>query len=380
MDGSNDGFKYLQDDQLRILVQNYKKLCGYVRISSLGKNIEEVVNKGSSILAIVQGQGATLTSTPHPRTETPNFGDISAIQSFTEVSEVEDSMAENETEVSVLNNETRNPDDGMKGAQMRLKEDNSENENGIITRREDFDLLDDHENSKTEEAIQLNPNEDKLMGKKKDIIKKDTTTENVAIEDIKVDSKVHRGLKLGRPHPPSNIGKGKTGIKLTRKKHTMVTKKNEEITTRKSKKAENSTDVKLTAKKPKKETKRRRMSIFEVFPGNDTVNLKDDVRRPSMRRAAKKMNLSMEDSQEDIEEYLTDQNGNTSRVKRKPKTLAKNAEIDSKKMTPRSGCKSGKGRKRKTRLVFNFLSNSTIMLISRFVNQQSHLYIIIMQV
>ena len=99
-----------------------------------------------------------------------------------------------------------------------------------------------------------------------------------------------------------------------------------------------------------------------------------------MRRAAKKMKLSMEDSQEDIEEYLTDQNGNTSRVKRKPKTLAKNAEIDSKKMTPRSGCKSGKGRKRKTRLVFNFLSNSTIMLIFRFVNQQSHLYIIIMQV
>ena len=387
MDGSNDGFKYLQDDQLRILVQNYKKLCGYVRISSLGKNIEEVVNKGSSILAIVQGQecrgqgqGATLTSTPHPRTETPNFGDISAIQSFTEVSEVEDSMAENETEVSVLINETRNPDDGLKGVQMRLKKDNSENENGIITITEELDLLDDHENSKSKEAIQLNPNEDKLMGKKKDIIKKDTTTENVAIEDIKVDSKVHRGLKLGRPHPPSNIGKGKTGIKLTRKKHTMVTKKKEEITMRKSKKAENSTDVKLTAKKPKKETKRRRMSIFEVFPGNDTVNLKDDVRRPSMRRAAKKMKLSMEDSQEDIEEYLTDQNGNTSRVKRKPKTLAKNAEIDSKKMTPRSGCKSGKGRKRKTRLVFNFLSNSTIMLISRFVNQQSHLYIIIMQV
>ena len=378
MDGSNDGFKYLQDDQLRILVQNYKKLCGYVRISSLGKNIEEVVNKGSSILAIVQGQGATLTSTPHPRTETPNFGDISAIQSFREVNEVEDSMAENETEISVLNNETRNPDDGLKGVQMRLKKDNSENENGIITITEELDLLDDHENSKSKEAIQLNPNEDKLMGKKKDIIKKDTTTENVAIEDIKVDSKVHRGLKLGRPHPPSNIGKGKTGIKLTRKKHTMVTKKKEEITTRKSKKAENSTDVKLTAKKPKKETKRRRMSIFEVFPGNDTVNLKDDVRRPSMRRAAKKMKLSMEDSQEDIEEYLTDQNGNTSRVKRKPKTLAKNAEIDSKKMTPRSGCKSGKGRKRKTRLVFNFLSTSTIMLISRFVNQQSHLYIIIM--
>ena len=362
MDGSNNGFKYLQDDQLRILVQNYKKLCGYVRISSLGKNIEEVVNKGSSILAIVQGQGATLTSTPHPRTETPNFGDISAIQSFTEVSEVEDSMAENETEVSVLINETRNPDDGLKGVQMRLKKDNSENENGIITITE--------ENAKSVEAIQLNPNEDKLMGKKKENFKKDTTTENVAIEDMKVDSKVHRGLKLGRPHPPSNIGKGKTGIKLTRKKHTMVTKKKEEITMRKSKKAENSTDVKLTAKKPK-ETKRRRMSIFEVFPGNDTVNLKDDVRRPSMRRAAKKMKLSMEDSQEDIEEYLTDQNGNTSRVKRKPKTLAKNAEMDSKKMTPRSGCKSGKRRKRKTRLVFNFLSTSTIMLILRFLNQQS---------
>ena len=355
MDGSNDGFKYLQDDQLRILVQNYKKLCGYVRISSLGKNIEEVVNKGSSILAIVQGQGATLTSTPHPRTETPNFGDISAIQSFTEVSEVEDSMAENETEVSVLINETRNPDDGLKGVQMRLKKDNSENENGIITITE--------ENAKSVEAIQLNPNEDKLMGKKKDIIKKDTTTENVAIEDIKVDSKVHRGLKLGRPHPPSNIGKGKTGIKLTRKKHTMVTKKKEEITMRKSKKAENSTDVKLTAKKPKKETKRRRMSIFEVFPGNDTVNLKDDVRRPSMRRAAKKMKLSMEDSHDDIEEYLTDLNGNTSRVKRKPKTPAKKVKIESKKMSPDIDSKSGKGRKRKTRLVFNFLNAATKMLV-----------------
>ena len=104
MDGSYDGSGYLQDDQLRILVQSYKKLCAYVRISSLGKNIEEVVKKGSSILEIVQGQEswgqgqvATLTSTPHPRMETPNFGDISAIQSFREDDEVEDSTAENET-------------------------------------------------------------------------------------------------------------------------------------------------------------------------------------------------------------------------------------------------------------------------------------------
>ena len=114
MDGINDGVGYLKDEHLRVLVQLYKKLCGYVRISSLGRNIEEVVNKGSSILAIVQGPGlgAALTSTPHPRMETPNFGDISAIQSFREDDEVEDSTAENETGVSMMQrNETRSPDE-----------------------------------------------------------------------------------------------------------------------------------------------------------------------------------------------------------------------------------------------------------------------------
>ena len=369
MDGINDGVGYLKDDQLRVLVQLYKKLCGYVRISSLGRNIEEVVNKGSSILAIVQGPGlgAALTSTPHPRMETPNFGDISAIQSFREDEEVEDSIAENETEVSVQMNETRNPDDGMKGAQMRnnsLNKDNSENENGIITITEDLDLLDEYENSKPEEAIQLNPNKDKLMGKEEDITKKDTTTENIAIEDMKVNSKLHRGLKLGRPHPPSNVGKGKTGIKLTRKKHmnTMVTKKKEETAMRKSEKkfklaAENSTDVRVTVKKPKKEIKRRRMSIFEVFPPNDTVNLKDDSRRLSRRRAAKKMKPSMDDSQDEMQNVflnLTDQNGNTSRVKCKPKTpAAEKGKRESKKMTPGSYRKNGVGMKRKHRSVIN---------------------------
>merc|ERR1719418_388200 len=67
-----------------------------------------------------------------------------------------------------------------------------------------------------------------------------------------------------------------------------------------------------------------------------------------MRRAAKKMKLSMEDSL-DIEEYLTDLNGNTSKVKRKPKTPGKKVKIESKKMTPDIDSKSGKGRKRKTR-------------------------------
>ena len=384
MDGRNDWVGYLKDDQLRVLVQSYNKLCGYVRISSLGRNIEEVVNKGSSILAIVQGQEsrgqsqvATLTSTPHPRMETPNFGDISAIQSFREDEEVEDSMAENETEVSVQMNETRNPDDGMKGAQMRnnsLNKDNSENENGIITITEDLDLLDEYENSKPEEAIQLNPNKDKLMGKEEDITKKDTTTENVAIEDMKVDSKLHRGLKLGRPHPPSNVGKGKTGIKLTRKKHmnTMVTKKKEETAMRKSEKkfklaAENSTDVRVTVKKPKKEIKRRRMSIFEVFPPNDTVNLKDDSRRPSRRRAAKKMKPSMDDSQDEMQNVflnLTDQNGNTSGVKGKPKTpAAEKGKRESKKMTPGSYRKSGMGMKRKHRSVINFHNTQTNIII-----------------
>merc|ERR1739836_145471 len=98
----------------------------------------------------------------------------------------------------------------MKGAQMRnnnnsLNNNNSENENGIITITEDLDLLDEYENSKPEETIQLNPNKDKLMGKEEDITKKDTTTENVAIEDMNVDSKLHRGLKLGSPPPPSNV-------------------------------------------------------------------------------------------------------------------------------------------------------------------------------
>ena len=83
-----------------------------------------------------------------------------------------------------------------------------------------------------------------------------------------------------------------------------------------------------------------------------------------MRRAAKKMKLSMEeDSQEDIKEYLTDQNGNTSRVKRKPKTPAKKVKIESKKMTPGIDSKSGKGRKRKTRLVFHFFDASTKILV-----------------
>ena len=365
MDRSNNGFGYLKDDQLRVLVQNYKKLCGYVRISSLGRNIEEVVNKGSSILAIVQGQecrgqgpGATLTSTPHPRMETPNFGDISAIQSFREDDEVEDSIAKNETEVSFQMNETRNPDDRMKGAQRRnnsMNKDNLKNENGVITVTEDLDLLDEYEISMPEEAIQINPNGDKLMGKKEDITKKDAiTAENV--EDMKVDTKLHRGLKLGKLHPPSNVGKGKMGIKLTKKKHTLVTKKMEEKTMMKSKKKLASTDVKVTVKKPKKVIKRRRMSIYEVFPENNTVNLEENVRRPSMRRAAKKMKLSMEDSLDDIEEYLTDLNGNTSKVKRKPKTPGKKVKIESEKITPDIDSKSGKGRKRKTRLVFNFLN------------------------
>ena len=372
MDGSNDGSGYLQDDQLRILVQSYKKLCGYVRISSLGRNIEEVVNKGSSILAIVQGQEsrgqgqvATLTSTPHPRRETPNFGDISAIQSVRE-DEVEDSIAENETEVSMQMNETRNPDDGMKRALRRNnspKKDYLESENEILTITEDLDLLDEYEISKPEEAIQLYPNEDKLMGKEENITKKDEITENV--EDLKVDIKLHRGLKLGKPHPPSNVGKGKIGIKLTRKNHTLVTKKMEEKTMTKSKRklvAKNSTDVKATFKKPKKVTKRRRMSIFEVFPENNTTVILEDVRRPSMRRAAKKIKLSMEDSQDDIEDFLTDQNGNTSRIKTKPKTPAKKAKIESKKMTPSNDSMSGKGRKRRTRLVFNFLNARLVNL------------------
>ena len=402
MDGINDGVGYLKDEHLRVLVQLYKKLCGYVRISSLGRNIEEVVNKGSSILAIVQGPGlgAALTSTPHPRMETPNFGDISAIQSFREdvevedstaenetgvsmqrnetrsPDEVEDSIAENETEVSMQMNETRNPDDWMKRAQRRNnspKKDYLENENEFITITEDLDLLDEYEILKPEEAIQLYPNEDKLMGKEENITKKDEITENV--KDLKVDIKLHRGLKLGKPHPPSNVGKGKIGIKLTRKNHTLVTKKMEEKTMTKSKRklvAKNSTDVKATFKKPKKVTKRRRMSIFEVFPENNTTVILEDVRRPSMRRAAKKIKLSMEDSQDDIEDFLTDQNGNTSRIKRKPKTPAKKAKIESKKMTPSNDSMSGKGRKRRTRLVFNFLN-------ARFVNLQS-MYIITMQV
>ena len=397
MDGINDGVGYLKDEHLRVLVQLYKKLCGYVRISSLGRNIEEVVNKGSSILAIVQGPGlgAALTSTPHPRMETPNFGDISAIQSFREdvevedstaenetgvsmqrnetrsPDEVEDSIAENETEVSMQMNETRNPDDWMKRAQRRNnspKKDYLENENEFITITEDLDLLDEYEISKPEEeVIQLNSNEDKLLEKE------EISEENV--KDMKVDTKLHRGLKLGKPHPPSNVGKGKIGIKLTRKNHTLVTKKMEEKTMTKSKRklvAKNSTDVKATFKKPKKVTKRRRMSIFEVFPENNTTVILEDVRRPSMRRAAKKIKLSMEDSQDDIEDFLTDQNGNTSRIKRKPKTPAKKAKIESKKMTPSNDSMSGKGRKRRTRLVFNFLN-------ARFVNLQS-MYIITMQV
>ena len=290
--------------------------------------------------------------------------------------EVEDSIAENETEVSMQMNETRNPDDWMKRAQRRNnspKKDYLENENEFITITEDLDLLDEYEISKPEEEIQLNPNEDKLMGKEENITKKDEITENV--KDLKVDIKLHRGLKLGKPHPPSNVGKGKIGIKLTRKNHTLVTKKMEEKTMTKSKRklvAKNSTDVKATFKKPKKVTKRRRMSIFEVFPENNTTVILEDVRRPSMRRAAKKIKLSMEDSQDDIEDFLTDQNGNTSRIKRKPKTPAKKAKIESKKMTPSNNSMSGKGRKRRTRLVFNFLN-------ARFVNLQST-YIITMQV
>ena len=58
-----DIIRMLQDDQLRILVQNFKKLCDYVRISSFGRNIEEVANKACLKLHLTDHQGAATEKT-----------------------------------------------------------------------------------------------------------------------------------------------------------------------------------------------------------------------------------------------------------------------------------------------------------------------------